>query len=114
MITHIFVAAAIGREVPIPTAEATAPGGALLRCLPGKVYRLPYSTYTRKRVASGDLFLVDRSGGKVRDFADASAPDVLELDDTGAVATEVQVHEASFKSPPAPKFDTTDTHPRKG
>lgn len=85
MITHIFVTAAPGREVPIPAGEATAPGGALLRCVPGKVYRLPWSTYTRKRVASGDLVLADRRGSKVSEFANADASDAVETDDTDTV-----------------------------
>lgn len=85
MIKHLFVTAALAREVPIPTSEATAPGGELLRCLPGKVYRLPNTTYTRKRLASGDLLLCDRAGKLVDSHERAAAHGVHELDHTGAV-----------------------------
>ncbi len=85
MHTFIFVTAALGREVPIPAGEGTAPGGTQLRCTPGKTYRLPYSTYTRKRIAGGDLLLVNAEGLPVGSLELASAPDVVPLDETGAV-----------------------------
>lgn len=87
MITYMFVTAAVGREVPIPSGEATAPGGVLLRCLPGKVYRVPYSTYVRKRIAAGDLLPCTRTGEtNLAEHHDASAPNAVEHDDLGAVA----------------------------
>jgi hypothetical protein len=87
MPTHVYVTAAEGRECPIPSNEATAPGGSLLRVLPGKRYRLPWSQYTRKRVRSGDLVLVNAGGTPVGDPEQAAAPRALEhVDETGAMA----------------------------
>lgn len=55
----VLVTAAAGRLCPIAAADASAPGGGLLMCHPGKVYRLPYSSYVRRRINAGDLELVD-------------------------------------------------------
>lgn len=110
-ITHVFVTAAEGREVPIPQNEATAPGSELLRVKHGAVHRVPYSTFTRKRLASGDLLLVNRRGSEVKELADASAPDPVELDEHGAVAQGEVTAQGSVD----PAFDLSDTHrPRKG
>ncbi len=105
MQTFIFVTAGPDRQVPIPADEGSSPGGMQLRCTPGKVYRLPYSTYTRKRLASGDLLLTNREGMPVAERALAAAPDVVELDDTGAVAIAAKPAPAPTK-PIAPTLDT--------
>jgi len=87
----VFVIVPEGREVPIPATEATAAGGAALRCKPAakgaaaRVYRLPWSTYTRRRVNAGDLVLCDRQGRKVASAASAAAPAELELAPDGTV-----------------------------
>lgn len=124
---YVFVTAAEGREVPVPPNEASAPGATMLRCLPGKVYRLPWTTYTRRRITSGDLILCSRNGVHAPDAEKADASDAaLPLDDTGAVAAE---HDALPLPPltmqgdteatvtlgkPRKPFDTSDTNPRKG
>lgn len=107
--THIYVTAAEGREVPFPPSEVSAPNGVLLRALPGKAYRVPYTTYTRKRINSGDAIMCDIRGNPVRDLASAAAPREVNVDETGA-ATEVTT-EGSVE----PKFDLSDnTRGRKG
>lgn len=86
--THVFVTAAEGREVPMPQNEVSAPGGVLLRCLPGKRYRVPWTTYTRRRINSGDLLLIDTDGRLAHndiDRADASTA-VPALDTDGSIA----------------------------
>ncbi len=65
-ITHVLVTAVEGRLVPIPPSEGSAAGAAILTIEPGKVYRLPWSTYTRKRLAGGDLELVNAKTRKPR------------------------------------------------
>lgn len=78
-ITQVFATVPTGRLVPIPTSEATAGGGALLTCAPGKVYVLPWTTYTRKRVKSGDLVLTNQGGTAVADPLAAIAPDTIKI-----------------------------------
>lgn len=56
--THVFVSAAPGRLCPIAPSDATAPGGRLLICTPDEVYRLPSTSYVRRRIAAGDLIVV--------------------------------------------------------
>lgn len=73
---YIFVVAAEGREVPIPRNQASAAGARLLICKPGEVHRLPYGSFVRRRLASGDLRLTDRTGKPVNELAAAVAPDV--------------------------------------
>lgn len=116
--THVFVTAAEGRLVPIPANEGSAPGAALLKCEAGKLYRLPWSTYTRKRIAGGDLVLVNRGGTKVDSPEAAAAPDVLKVDDAGAIAAdqrpdEIINAEADAREKAAvataKRFDTSDT-----
>lgn len=102
--THIYVTAAEGREVPVPPSEASAPGAQLLKCLPGKVYVLPNSTYTRRRLLSGDLLPCDRAGKIVGDVDQASAP--AELGEVMQAATE-----ATMQGSVAPIFDLTDEKP---
>lgn len=85
--THVFVTAAEGREVPMPQNEVSAPGGVLLRCLPGKRYRVPWTTYTRRRINSGDLVLVDDAGRPTPDLDRATAPTTPgPLDTDGSIA----------------------------
>ena len=96
MTTHIFVRARPGRTVPVHPNAASGAGGTLLLCVEGKIYRLPYTTETRKRITAGDLELCDRAGKPVAELAAASAPEV-ELDESGAVVQ------------PGAKFDTSST-----
>lgn len=109
---HIFVTAAAGRTVPVHPSHASAPGGALLLCVEGKVYRLPYNTDVRRAIADGDL-IPCTSDGKVglKHHHEASANDPVELDDTGAVATSPtpEVHHTPALAETASKFDNTDT-----
>ena len=79
--THILVTAMPGREAPFAAGEASAP-----RAKAGKVYRVAYSTSTRKRITSGDLALVNRHGQRVTELEHANAPDDIEIDETGALA----------------------------
>jgi hypothetical protein len=111
--THVFVTAAEGRLVPVPPNEASAPGSVLLKCEAGKVYRLPWSSYVRRRILAGDLLLCNQWGTKVSDASAAEAP-VVKLDDTGAVAADQRADEiilAELEAKAAaklPKFDTSD------
>lgn len=86
--THVFVTAADGREVPMPQNEVSAPGGVLLRCVAGKRYRVPWTTYTRRRINSGDLILVDDAGRPTPDIerSDASTAVHHALDTDGSLA----------------------------
>lgn len=95
--THVFVTAAEGRKVPIPSNEASAPGAALLLCEPGKVYRLPYTTHTRRRITSGDLVLTDQGGTAVDSIELADSAEPLAIDATGAIAVEEFNAEGSTK-----------------
>jgi hypothetical protein len=119
-ITHIFATVPEGRECPIPPSEANAPGAALLVCRPGKVYRLPYTTFTRRRVLGGDLVLSNRRGTKVDAAEHARSDEPLELDETGAIATEnVQGRtEATTEGSVKPMHNLSDDpdhrRPRKG
>lgn len=114
--SHVFATAAPGREVPIPTSEATAPGAALLRCFPGKVYRLPYSSYLRRRVISGDLILTGRAGSTAADLDAARADDPVETDETGALVAVSLPMPTPVPTPvpvPLMTFDMTDTESEK-
>lgn len=133
-ITHVFVTVPgpsdkdprqTDRRVPVPPSEAAGAGGAMLILEPGKLYVLPWTTYTRKRIKGGDLELVTKDGKPAKDPAEASAPSSTKLEADGTVAkdqrTDAEINEAAAKeaakaaidkSPPsakAPTFDTTDT-----
>lgn len=91
-ITHVFVtvpppAPGSERLVPIPTSEASAATGPL-RCAPGKLYCLPYSSYTRRRLNAGDLELAKRDGKRAASPAEASAPASTKLEPDGSVAKD--------------------------
>lgn len=107
MITHVFVTVTEGREVPFPAGDAAAPGGAQLKAVAGKVYRVAWSGYTRRRIAAGDLQLADAQGGEVSNESEARAPELegtsYELDDTGAV-----VRRPVESSPAAPDAKPVD------
>lgn len=123
--THVFVSAAEGREVPIPTSEATAPGAQLLKCRHGRVYRLPWSTYTRRRINATDLYLTDSIGRRVANELEAAAPDLegtdFELGPDGDVVRRGTSAETpgtpdeleAAPTAPVEKFDTTDTKPAR-
>lgn len=104
-ITHVRITAADGRMVPFPASEVSAPGGDQLRAVAGKRYRVPFTTYSRKRIASGDVVLVDAAGKPTKDLAAASCPDECHLDETGAIAAD----EVTAQGSVAPAFDLTDT-----
>lgn len=123
--SHVFVTAAAGRLCPIAATDATAPGGLLLKCEPGKLYRIPYSTHTRRRIIAGDLILCNARLEEVAEVENAAAPDALPLRDDGSVAPleletpaptsvealaplELETLPAPSASP-ASSFDTTDT-----
>lgn len=72
--THVFVTAAPGREVPMPKRQVAAAGARTLRVKSGTVQRVPYTSYTRRRIARGDLLLVDRAGAAAKNISDAAAP----------------------------------------
>lgn len=105
-LTHIFVTAAEGREVPVPAGDASSPGGVLLRCLPGKVYRLPYSGYTRKRITAGDLIPCNLYGTKVADVETAAADANPEAYETGELG---EVTGPAKKKPTVTEPTTTTT-----
>lgn len=122
--THVFVTAAEGREVPIPPSEGSAPGAMLLRCKPGKVYRLMWSTYTRRRILAGDLLPTTIGGLKVAELEQAAAGDLDQLgyltDSDGAVVAKpvaapapAPAAPAVVPTPPAP-LDAAATTTRKG
>lgn len=92
-VTHVFVRALPGKTVPL-----SVDGRVQLLTAPG-VYRVPYTTETRKRITALDLELCDRNGGAVKELAGASAPDPVPLDESGAVAPIA----------PTKAFDTSDT-----
>jgi hypothetical protein len=107
MPTHVFVTAADGLEVPMPQNEASAPGGSLLRVLPGKKYRVPYSAYVRKRVRLGDLQLLNAGGTKVTDPEQATAPRAPEhIDETGAIAPAPTMQSGTEATTNAPVVET--------
>jgi hypothetical protein len=87
-VTHVFVTVPEGRIVPVPSNEATAAGGTLLRCGHGKVYCLPWSTFTRRRIPSGDLVLSNSAGSKVTSIEAARAPANTRLEPDGSVSTD--------------------------
>lgn len=109
----VFVTVPEGRIVPIPPQEGGAAGGALLRCLPSdadakRVYALPWTTNTRRRINSGDLILSTRDGKPVKTRELAAAPDGVKLSHDGTVAADQRSDEEINAATPAPKFDTTD------
>lgn len=55
----VLVTAAPGRIVPIAAHVATAPGGRLLLINPGDEVELPYESSVRRRLAAGDLVIVE-------------------------------------------------------
>lgn len=88
----VFVIAAEGREVPIPPSEAAAAGGTLVRIRADKGadgkpkrFALPWTTYTRKRIAAGDLILVDADGKPAKDRHAAAAPADVKAAPDGSV-----------------------------
>lgn len=102
-ITHVFVIAAEGRLVPVPPSEATAAGASLLTLKASEekgkplVYVLPWTTYTRRRIGGGDLFLTDRSGTKVGS-PDKARADGIKLEADGTVATDQRPDEEINKA----------------
>ena len=119
-ITHIFVTAAPGREVPFPQGEASGPGGMLLKALPGKVYRAAYSSTQRRAIAKGDLIMVNQHGRQVRELEQANATESqAETDETGAIAgvetvtTEGSSSEMVTADAPSRDFSTRSIPPRK-
>jgi hypothetical protein len=112
--THIFVTAEPGRLVPVPLSEASAPGATLLKCEEGKLYRVPWSTYTRRRIAAGDLAMVDATGAKTSDLQKAAAPSLEELEKKGFTHDDSGALVAKSAPTPAEKpLETPDTK-RKG
>lgn len=112
--THVFVTVPEGRIVPVPRAEAAAAGGALLKAEPGKLYALPWSTSTRRRIAAGDLVLVDRDGKPVKHAHESAAPADIKLAPDGSVDADQRsdqeiAKEAVAKAARAHRFDTSDT-----
>lgn len=98
-ITHVFVTVPQGRKVPVPASDAAVAGGSILIAEWGvdaegnpktkaNLYALPWNTYTRKRVRSGDFVLANSSGTTVKEAIEASAPATTKLDETGAVAAD--------------------------
>lgn len=112
--SHIFVTAAPGRTVPIHPDHASAPGGVLLMCVEGKIYRVPYNGTIRRSINRGDLIPCTRDGKvELKEHRDAHAPEAVELDETGAIAgatvtTAPEVHLTPALAETAAKFDTTD------
>ncbi len=100
-LTNVFVTVPEGREVPIPASEGSSAGGSALRLLPGKVYAVKWTTYTRKRIAGGDLILSSRFGTKVETPELARAEASIKLDADGAVSseqrTDVEINLAAAK-----------------
>lgn len=95
-VTHVFVTPRktevydgdrkVPHLVPVHGAHAAGAGASgVLLCEEGKVYRVAYSTETRKRINATDFALCDRDGKEVDELAKASAPNEVTLDDTGAV-----------------------------
>lgn len=123
-ITHVLVTAAEGRLVPVPPSELSVSGAPVATIEAGKVYRLPWSTYTRRRLASGDLLLVDAKSKKPTKSTDPSAAAVgvdLKLAADGSVdedqrpdevinaastkAAELEAKKAAAATTPAPGKD---------
>jgi len=113
MITHVFATVPAGRLVPIPASEASAAGGAVLLCAPGKLYCLPWTTYTRRRINGGDLVLCNSGGTAVKDAAAASAPASTKLAPDGTVDTDqrsdAEINAAAAKASAAPTPTPTPT-----
>lgn len=104
-LTHIFVTVPEGREVPVPAGDASAPGGVLLRCMPGKVYRVPYSGYTRKRLRMDDFIPCNARGTKVPELEQANAgtdPEAYETDELGAITGTAKKPEPATTATTAP------------
>lgn len=103
-VTHVFVRALPDKTVPLME-------GGRLRLLVEKdeegvdnVYRVPWTTETRKRINAGDMRLSDRAGNEVPELAAASAPDEVPLNENGSVADPPVVAGPAVKA-----FDTSDT-----
>lgn len=110
-ITHVFCKVGedcehrgTPKSVPVHASVGSSATGGQLQCVTGKVYRLPWTTETRKRIRSGDLVLCTRDGGEVQEEHEASAPNAVELDESGAVTASPRV-----AGPAVAKFDTSDT-----
>lgn len=115
--THIFVTAAEGREVPVPLSEGSAPGSTLLRCKPGKVYRLQNTSYTRRRILAGDLMPTTIGGVKVAELEQAAAGDLGKAHELGPDGDVIP--KAAEPPPPAPEpvaepAPAKTSNPRKG
>jgi hypothetical protein len=111
-ITHVFCTVPEGRLVPIPAGEASSAGGGLLRCVPGKVYKLRWTTYTRRRIIAGDLILSNQGGTKVKTAELARAAAAIKVDGEGAVAADQRDDDEinrTAKASKAAQFDTSDT-----
>lgn len=114
--THVYVTAAEGKLCPWPASEASSPAGQL-RVEPGKVYRVPYTTFSRRRLNSGDVLLCTRDGKIVKpgDLTSAAAPNEEHQDETGAIALgEVTAQGSTAPMHTAGSFDMSDTPRRKG
>ncbi len=113
-LTHVFVTVPVGRLVPVPASEARAVGAVVLLCEPGKVYALPWSTYTRRRLKTGDFILSNQGGTAVKDAESARASSTIKIAADGAIdsdqRTDAQINaEASQKVGASPKsFDHSD------
>lgn len=125
-VTHVFVKVPepktedeLPREVPLPAGEGAAAGGMLAKATPGKLWRVMWSTYTRKRITGGDFVLVTKAGkpaknereadasGFVRIAPDGSVDDDQRSDEEIAKATELEAAKAKIAA--RSSFDTSDT-----
>lgn len=102
-VTHVFVRALPGKTVPLME-------GGRLRLLVEKdeegvdnVYRVPWTTETRKRINAGDMRLSDRAGNEVPELAAATAPDDVPVNEDGSIAPPPPV-----AGPAVKEFDTSD------
>lgn len=90
-VTHVFVTPTESgdgsRVVPVHPSHAVGAGGnGVLLCKEGKVYRVAYTTETRKRITAGDFVLCNRDGEPVAELAEASAPNEVPLDEDASVS----------------------------
>ncbi len=114
--THVFVTVPEGRLVPVPRSEASAAGGGLLKAAPAKLYALPWTTFTRRRIAAGDFVLVDRDMKPVKSPSAAAAPTDIKLAPDGTVDADQRSDEELAKESVAKAsrlargtFDTSET-----
>lgn len=119
--THVFVTVPkptkedpTDRRVPVPMSEARTAEG-LLIAVPGKVYALPWSTSTRKRINGGDFVLSKRDGSRAKNEVEAAADPNTKLGPDGAVA-EDQRSDDEINAAEAAKAKAAEAHhdTRKG